>query len=387
MLRRLSLLALPWILITAAPVSAQDYAGTWTMATPNGGSITLTLQLDNSGRVSGSLSGNGNSFPLEGQRQGGGLVGQATIPGGALHFEASQSGGQLTMVLAELDQAGQPNAATRQELRFTRAGGAGNAMVSGGMGGGNSMGGGNPFGGVGAGGGGGDPYIGTFANGEVTFSITPGQGGYAGNLQVQGQSIPFTAQRTGDHLTGNLSSGGTTYIFEARLQGNTLSVLSDGQTVTLERAGVGGGAAPMMGTAPQNGMQNGVNSGGMGDGGGAGAGTQLGQLLLSSAWCSFSYSGTTDNTGTGRSSTSRVQFSADGTALQTNGGESYYNGNNGSVAGQSSGGQRYYWKVMGNSLQVSGDGAQWAPVNLSVSRNSNGYPIITADGTEYMQCN
>jgi hypothetical protein len=42
---------------------------------------------------------------------------------------------------------------------------------------------------------------------------------------------------------------------------------------------------------------------------------------------------------------------------------------------------------MGNSLQVSGDGAQWAPVNLSVSRNSNGYPIITADGTEYMQCN
>jgi hypothetical protein len=77
----------------------------------------------------------------------------------------------------------------------------------------------------------------------------------------------------------------------------------------------------MMGTAPQNGMQNGVNGGGMG-GGGAGAGTQLGQLLLSSAWCSFSYSGTTDNTGTGRSSTSRVQFSADGTALQTNGGES-----------------------------------------------------------------
>lgn len=386
MLRRLSLLALPWILTTAAPVSAQDYAGTWTMATPNGGTITLTLQQDNTGRVSGSLSGNGNSFPLEGRRQGGGLVGQATIPGGALHFEASQSGGQLTMVLAEMDQSGQPNVATRQELRFTRAGGAGNAMLGGGMGsGGNAMGG-NPFGGASTGGSGGDPYVGTFANGEVTFSISPGQGGYAGNLQVQGQSIPFTAQRTGDHLTGNLSSGGTTYIFEARLQGNTLSILSDGQTVTLERAGadLGGGGAPMMApAAPQGSMMNG---GGMG-GGGAGASTQLGQLLLSSAWCSFSYSGTTDNTGTGRSNTSRVQFSADGTAVQTTGGESYYSGNSGSVAGQSSGGQRYYWKVMGNSLQVSGDGAQWVPVNLSVSRNSNGYPIITADGTEYMQCN
>lgn len=387
MLRRLSLLALPWILTTAAPVSAQDYAGTWTMATPNGGAITLTLQLDNSGRVSGSLSGNGNSFPLEGRRQGGGLVGQATIPGGALHFEASQSGGQLTMVLAEMDQSGQPNAATRQELRFTRAGGAGNAMAGGGMG--SASGGGNPFGvGASGGGGGGDPYVGTFANGEVTFSISPAQGGYAGSLQVQGQSIPFSAQRTGDHLTGNLNSGGTTYIFEARVQGNTLSVLSDGQTVTLERSGAGGGGAPMMGAPPQNGMQNGMNGGGgMGGGGGAGASTQLGQLLLSSAWCSFSYSGTSDNTGTGRSNTSRVQFSADGTAVQTTGGESYYNGNNGSVAGQSSGGQRYYWKVMGSTLQVSGDGTQWVPVNLSVSRNSNGYPIITADGTEYMQCN
>jgi len=373
MLRRLSLLALPWILSAFASVQAQDFAGTWTMPTPSGGAITLTFQLDAQGRATGTLAGNGNSFPLQGQRQGGGLVGQATIPGGALHFEASQAGDQLTMVLAELDAQGQPTAASRQELHFSRQGG---------MGGGSPP---NPFAAAG-GAASGDPYLGTFGNDQVTLTIAAQQGGYGGALTVQGQPLPFTAQRTGDHLTGSIGSGGTTYMFEARVQGNSLAILSDGQTVMLQRQGGGAmGQSPMMPQGPTT--QPGSPMGGGNGGGGVGGNTQLGQLLLSSKWCSFSYSGTSDNSGSGSSHTSRVQFFPDGTVVQTTGGESYSGGNNGSVAGQSTGGQHYYWQVQGTTLQVSADRTQWVPVNLQVSRNSNGYPIVTADGTEYMQCN
>lgn len=377
MSRRLTLLVVPWLLTAFASVQAQDYAGTWTMPTPSGGALTLTLQLDAGGRATGSLSGNGNSFPLEGRRQGGGIVGQATIPGGALHFEASQAGDQLTMVLAEVDAQGQPNPQSRQELHFTRQGG---------MGGGNALGSGGATNPLITSGELGDQYVGTFANDEVTMTVAAQQGGYGGALQLQGQSIPFTAQRTGDHLTGSFGSGGTTYIFEARVQGNALAILSDGQTVMLQRQGAGGGTLSRSPMPQQNPMTQ--QSPGMGGGGGGpGENTPLGQLLLSSKWCSFSYSGTSDNTGSGSSRSSQVQFFPDGTAVQTTGGESYYGGNNGTASGQSSGGQRYYWQVQGTSLQVSQDRAQWVPVNIQVSRNSNGYPIITADGTEYMQCN
>ena len=58
---------------------------------------------------------------------------------------------------------------------------------------------------------------------------------------------------------------------------------------------------------------------------------------------------------------------------------------NGSVYSQSQGGQTARWQVQGGRLFVDlGAGPQ--PVALSVARNSNGYPIITADGTEYSQC-
>jgi hypothetical protein len=43
------------------------------------------------------------------------------------------------------------------------------------------------------------------------------------------------------------------------------------------------------------------------------------------------------------------------------------------------------WQVQGGQLYLdSGQGMQ--PVRMTISRNSNGYPIITADGKEYSQC-
>lgn len=111
---------------------------------------------------------------------------------------------------------------------------------------------------------------------------------------------------------------------------------------------------------------------------------QLSQLLLSSSWCSFSY-----NKISGASNTTKVTFYPDGSWGLGARGETYNSGAYGSVAGQhdSSGGGR--WAVQnGVLLMSSAETPQLTPVpGFSVTRNSNGYPIINSMGKEYSSCN
>jgi len=104
-------------------------------------------------------------------------------------------------------------------------------------------------------------------------------------------------------------------------------------------------------------------------------------LLLSSAWCSFSYNKTT-----GYSNTTRVHFSKNGIYGTGGRAEGGSKGKYGSYASQndSSGGGR--WKVNKGELYISTGNGQLAPVKTVVKRNSNGFPIILADGVEYSQC-
>ncbi len=104
-------------------------------------------------------------------------------------------------------------------------------------------------------------------------------------------------------------------------------------------------------------------------------------LLLSSAWCTFSYNKTT-----GYSNTTRVHFNKNGTYGTGGRAEGATSGKYGSYASQSdsSGGGR--WKVDKGELYISSGNGQLAPVRTVVKRNSNGYPIILADGVEYLQC-
>ena len=114
---------------------------------------------------------------------------------------------------------------------------------------------------------------------------------------------------------------------------------------------------------------------------------QLTSLLLSGKWCSFSYSGVS-GTASGRSETETIQFLQDGSAQVQVGGESYYGGAAGSVAGQSDGAGQFHWRASGGQLMISTDqGATWQDIGLEVTYNSNGYPILNADGKEYAQCN
>jgi hypothetical protein len=109
----------------------------------------------------------------------------------------------------------------------------------------------------------------------------------------------------------------------------------------------------------------------------------LAQLLLSSAWCSFSY-----NTVSGTSSTSRAQFFPDGTWSSGSRGETYSSGYGGTVAGQHDSGSGGHWSVQNGQLFMSNppEVPTLSPVPLTVTRNSSGYPIITADGKEYSSC-
>ncbi len=117
----------------------------------------------------------------------------------------------------------------------------------------------------------------------------------------------------------------------------------------------------------------------------------LTKLLLSSDWCSFSYSGGGggyNSSGSyGRSSTTRFHLSADGTFKSSSGSESYSSNANGSIAGQGGSGAGGRWQVRAGVFYISDANGAMQPVQLSVTRNSNGYPIIKSNGVEYMQCN
>lgn len=115
--------------------------------------------------------------------------------------------------------------------------------------------------------------------------------------------------------------------------------------------------------------------------GAAQAGGLSDKLLLSGAWCSFSY-----NKISGTTKTTRARFYSNGTYGFGNQRESQSSGQYGSVYGQSGGGGGGRWQVKGGELYMSEGGGPLEAVQTVVKRNSNGYPIIVADGVEYVQC-
>jgi hypothetical protein len=103
------------------------------------------------------------------------------------------------------------------------------------------------------------------------------------------------------------------------------------------------------------------------------------QLLLSSPWCSFSYRG-------GVTRQERVTFRGDGTIVSQKQGEVYYSGDAGTYASQGNDGETGYWKVAGGKVYLSEDGDTWEPLAIQLTFNSNGSPILKADGKEFGRC-
>lgn len=115
----------------------------------------------------------------------------------------------------------------------------------------------------------------------------------------------------------------------------------------------------------------------------------LSQLLLSTAWCSFKY-----NKVSGSSSTTRIRYQPNGTWVVGARSEGYSSGAGGTFSSQTDSTSVGRWSVakgvywFGYPPQAPGlPPPALFPVALRVTRNSNGYPIVTSpDGTEYSQC-
>ena len=207
----------------------------------------------------------------------------------------------------------------------------------------------------------------------LTASASAGQSRLAGTWLKDGQ--PYAELKANG--TGRVNGGGVLWKEDGRvltmvaatgeseampytLKGKTLTVRSQGGVVVLVRAGGKGAKA----------------------GKAQAGGDQLSKLILSSAWCSFSY-----NQRTGSSHQERVVFRGDGTWGKGARGESYSSGQYGSVAGQSDSSAGGRWEVRSGRLLLSSGGGGLEDAGLEVSRNSNGYPILKSAGKEYSSCN
>ena len=237
------------------------------------------------------------------------------------------------------------------------------------------------------------------AGNTVTLVLRQDPGGKInGELSGNKTVVRIEGRLEGGNMVGTASSGGMTGFAAASLNGDSLQFMladfgPDGapnfataQAIVLIRGGAG--SPPPSPVAPSS-QAAPVPPGSAVPA----ADHQLTQLLQGSAWCSFQYSQTS-----GRTTTSRYTFLPDGTVTygsnseggttnQFGGGTVNLGGGaTGSVYSQSQGGGRLRWKVQQGTLHLD-DGKGFRPVALTIARNSHGYPVITADGTEYAQCN
>jgi hypothetical protein len=249
--------------------------------------------------------------------------------------------------------------------------------------------------------------------GKVTFVLQQDAGGkVTGSLSGNGTTFNAEGLLRGGDVAGTLRNSSGGLYFEAHAEGNQLTVIlvepgANGQpdytkarelSFTREAAG----SPPMPATAvtpapaPQGAPMGGV-------GGAIGAGTsapptgataqdqQIIKLLLSTNWCSFEYKGGGGgyNSGPsyGRTSTQKARFGADGSLFIQSGSESTHSSQTGQVWGNNASAAQGRWKVENAQLYLAQPGGPWNLTQSNITYNSNGYPILKVNGTEYMMCN
>jgi hypothetical protein len=109
-------------LLACAPALAQDYNGTYTATNASGGTVMLTLTHDGSKRVTGTLTGYGNSsLHVQARVESDGLRGTAGNNFGMLYLAGRLNGEELSITLSESDVGGKPNPQRAKELRLAKA--------------------------------------------------------------------------------------------------------------------------------------------------------------------------------------------------------------------------------------------------------------------------
>lgn len=110
------------LIIVCHFVVGQDFSGSYFLQTETGG-ITIELRDDGQGRFSGNLSGNGISYQLSGALQDGMLKGTVGDELYGIVFQAQSSGDNLTFTMAEVDEFGNSNPASLQNMVLKRISG------------------------------------------------------------------------------------------------------------------------------------------------------------------------------------------------------------------------------------------------------------------------
>jgi hypothetical protein len=207
---------------------------------------------------------------------------------------------------------------------------------------------------------------------KVTYSLS------GDSLTLNMGGVPMTLTRAGKGVTVQKAGKLSKAMNKQSEADADAEALAEAQRYLAQQQGQGGqqpgGGQPMGGQQPR-GQPNAPVRGGAGN-------DQLSQLLMSSGWCYLRYA-------SGNTYTEKVYFSPNGTWSNNKESEIYgrndYAGTSAhSVGNSGTGGQ---WTVKGGQLYMSEGGGPLQPLPLQITRNSNGYPIINADGKEYSQCN
>ncbi|MBI4624582.1 MAG: hypothetical protein HY736_15365 [Verrucomicrobia bacterium] len=208
---------------SSAAWSAEGLGGTYTLPGTNG-TITLVLQQDAAGKVTGSLKGGDLAAVLKGTSQpGGGVFGAATSEQGQFmaYFRAARQGSQLWFDLIEANANGAPNMSAMKRISFPVGGTSDPATASPATSTGIAT--------------GSAGFAGTFKGDGLSIESRAATGGYGGTMKMGEQSFPFTARAMGDALTGTFESKDGKFEFTATLRGTTLTLVTGGTTYTLAK--------------------------------------------------------------------------------------------------------------------------------------------------------
>ncbi|MCO5168110.1 MAG: hypothetical protein M9894_17335 [Planctomycetes bacterium] len=219
--------ALTALTALAAPAAAQapDFTGTWTGASAEGVQAALRLEQQPGGQVTGGYRrGDAAEVPLEGAvRLDGVLQADLLAADGKRHrFEARLVDGAAVVTFVV---PGQPP----REVRLQRQAPAPPNPL------------GQPRNPLGA-----SPpnplaapprpaWAGAWSDDQLRLVVEPAAAGFEGSLTVQGATYPVKGKADGPRLQGAFSVQGHDFAFTAALEGDALTLVSEGTTYRLRR--------------------------------------------------------------------------------------------------------------------------------------------------------
>ncbi|MCA9840411.1 MAG: hypothetical protein KC422_26115 [Trueperaceae bacterium] len=80
-----------------------------------------------------------------------------------------------------------------------------------------------------------DPYVGTFLGQDISLTLAGSSASYNGELVFNGQAYPVQAAATAEGIAGTFAASGTEFAFTASLNASTLTLLSGGNTFSLQK--------------------------------------------------------------------------------------------------------------------------------------------------------